>query len=319
MVFYYMKMDGPRYAVIDMGTNTFNLLIVEGSDSPYNIIYSGKTAVKLGEGGIHDNIITEEARKRAISAIQQISSIIGDYSVKQIFTFATSAIRNASNGKDLVKEIELLYGLSVDIISGEREADLIFGGVRLAMGSFKKVSLILDIGGGSNETIICDQTGILWKESYDTGMARILERFKPSDPIGRDDIINIEQYLEKEMNGLFNATRKYNPVVLIGSSGSFDTFATMLRIEYNHLNTDKPVHAIRKAEYEKLHSRLISATTQERLAMRGMEPVRAEMIALASILIQLVLERTKIKEIMQSSYALKEGALHYLLNGKISY
>ncbi len=120
-------------AILDFGTNTFNLLIAERNERSFNIIFTSKQAVKLGRGGILINRITPDAFERAYVAIQNHLETIKKYEVEEVRAFATSAIRNASNGQQFVDEVEKRFGFMVSVISGEREAELIYKGVRTGL------------------------------------------------------------------------------------------------------------------------------------------------------------------------------------------
>ena len=304
-------------AILDFGTNTFNLLIANaGDDNKLNIIHTSKQAVKLGKGGINKGIIQEDAFERGLKAIENHLITIRQYPVKKIYAFATSAIRSAANGKDFVNEVKKRYDIYVNTIPGEREAELIYKGVRQSLDLGRTQALILDIGGGSNEFIIADNKKISWKHSYDLGMARMLEKFKPHDPIKTSEIIKIEAYFEKELQSLFDAVQIYEPAYMIGASGSFETFSALLAglfPEKYKLNPT-PVHEIYPDDYRKLHNILISSTIETRKQMPGMEPVRVEMIVLASIFVNFTIAQCKFEKVLQSDYSLKEGIIAEMLN-----
>ena len=116
-----------RIAVIDLGTNTFNLLVADiAAEHSYQIIYTTKIAVKLGEGGINTGIIASAPFQRGIDAMKQHLEAAKKYDVHKIFAFATSAVRSAKNGNEFVAEINKQTGIEVTIISGEKEAELIY-------------------------------------------------------------------------------------------------------------------------------------------------------------------------------------------------
>ena len=154
-----------RNAILDFGTNTFNLLIVEdGNGRELNIIHISKEPVKLGRGGIHRKIITEDAFLRGIKAIENHFQRIKEFGAEKTYAFATSAIRDANNGKAFIREVKDKFNLYVNVIPGEREAELIYKGVRMSCGFSDETVLILDIGGGSNEFIIANKKQIYWKD-----------------------------------------------------------------------------------------------------------------------------------------------------------
>lgn len=299
-------------AILDFGTNTFNLLIAERKDRSFKIIHSSKQPVKLGRGGIQVNRITPDAFERGFVAITNHMEVIKQYKVDKIRAFATSAIRNATNGQEFVDEVKRQFGFRVKVIGGKREADLIYKGVRQAIPFNKEKMMILDIGGGSNEFIICNKDGIIWKQSFEVGMARMLERFTLSDPITSEEIRALESYYMQELQPLLHIIKKEKPKALIGASGSFDTFYALIN-QSKGLEPDGMFgREISMKDYRKLHKLLLRSSTKERMEMPGMEAVRVEMIVAATIFVSFVLRACHIKQLYHSEFALKEGVISEL-------
>ena len=298
-----------RTAILDFGTNTFNLLIAELTGNTFRRIYTGKQPVKLGKGGINEGLITEDAMKRGLTAIARHMETIADYDVDEVTSYATSAFRNATNGKAFARTIEKQFGFTVHIIPGDEEADLIYRGIRTSVAFGNDKAMIMDIGGGSNELIICDEQQVFWKQSFELGMARILERFTLSDPITIQEKEAIETYFRSGLQRLFEKAREYRPKTLLGASGSFDTLAAMLRHTMGLDPDDDAPMPISLKQFAELRDTLLSSTIEERRNMPGMEPVRVEMIVPAVIFINLVVNDCGIQSIVQSDYALKEGVV----------
>ena len=304
-----------QIAILDLGTNTFNLLIAESTtDGGYKILLNTKEGVKLGEGGINKKYIAENAFQRGIDAVGRHFERIKQFEVDKIKAFATSAIRDAANGKEFTDVLKSKYNLEISVISGDKEAELILMGVRQTLPFTDKRFLLLDIGGGSNELIIADNVQIYWKRSFKLGMARLLEKFNPSDPIKPEEIESVEQYLKDELQELFENVSRHKPEVFIGASGSFDSFVAMLSSEglLNHKKGDV-FHEIPMDVYQQLHHKLLKSTKSDRDNMQGLEPVRRDMIVLATIFVNFVLWETGLKIIYQSAYSLKEGAVFEML------
>lgn len=304
-----------RVAIIDMGTNTFNLLVVESNgDNHYQTLHNSKCFVKLGEGGIDKKFIAPEAWERGIKAIDSHMSTISTFNVDKVLAFATSATRDAENGVSFVDEIFKKHHLKVSIIKGEQEALLIYLGVKQAVDLGNENNLILDIGGGSNEVILCNASQAFWMHSFNLGVQRLLNHFSPNDPITSEEVLSVEQFLEVELQTLFEASSEYHPIRLVGSSGTFDTYRSLLAQAGTiplsaHYSADIPMDA-----YLKLHQKLLKSTRDERTVMPGMELIRVDYIVLASIFTNFIVNRLGIKSISQSNYALKEGALWEVLN-----
>ncbi len=307
-----------KIAIIDLGTNTFNLLIAQTlPNNTFKTLLLDKQGVKLGKGGINNKTITTEAYMRGINAIEQLNIIIQENKVDKIIATATSGIRSSENGKELVKEIENKFNIKIKIIDGNKEAELIYYGVKQACNLNNNNILILDIGGGSNEFIIANKNTISWKHSFDLGIARLLDKFNPSDPISKNEISEIESYIENKLDILFNAISIYKPKTLIGSSGTFDSFRSMILETKNITNIEGFGDSSYKfdiEEYNKLHTVLLKSTHSERMTMKGLEQVRVDMIVLASIFVNFILKKFNLSEFFQSNYAIKEGVLAEFLN-----
>jgi exopolyphosphatase / guanosine-5'-triphosphate,3'-diphosphate pyrophosphatase len=216
--------------------------------------------------------------------------------------------------------IQQRFGIDVEIISGDREAELIYHGVKQAVKLTDEKVLILDIGGGSIEFIIADGTTIYWKKSYPLGVARLLAKFKPSDPISIEEIEFISNYLEERLSDLFEEFRKHKINTMIGASGSFETIAAMIKAEEPAFEseTSKMPEAVNidLTDFENLYQRLINSTLKERKQMKGLESMRLEMIVIATLIVKFILQKLKINRLVQSNFSLKEGVVYEILNMK---
>ncbi|WP_207432868.1 Ppx/GppA phosphatase family protein [Sabulibacter ruber] len=307
-----------RLALIDLGTNTFHLLIVElNSDGVQQTLYKTKIPVKLGEGGISKGEITPEARERGLRTLKEFKEIMAQHHVEDVKATATSALRNASNGAEVVKAIKEQTGIDVEVISGAREAELIFKGVQLAMQVGPKPVLVMDIGGGSIEFIIGTDKGILWKKSFEIGAQRLLDKFYPDQeqPIQPEQVKALRHYLQDHLQKLTAAVLQHQPEVLIGSSGTFDTLVDM-DLASQGLTRDidaTPDMELGLNTFNRQYKELLQKNRAERLAIPGMLAMRVDMIVVASVAIDWVLEKYNLEKIRVSAYALKEGMLAELL------
>ena len=297
-----------KKAVIDLGTNTFHLMIFENE----NILFKTSIAAKIGQGGINQGFITEEGIIRALDVLNTFKEKLLEFEVKNenVFAFGTSAIRNAKNQNEFVEKVINETGINITVIDGDKEAELIYNGVKQAV-TVQKNALIIDIGGGSVEFILCNPDKILWKRSFEIGGQRLLERFMKKDLISQIEISRLEEYLRQELLPLTNAVHQYQPEVLIGSSGSFDTLNDMLfwKNTGDFTPTDIVGFDYPISEFWNAFETLVFANHEERMKIGGMIPLRVDMIVVAVCLIKFVLQTYNIKEIKISNYALKEGAM----------
>ena len=301
---------GDKIAIIDLGTNTFHLLLAHRSQGQYKTIHQEKVPVKIGLGGINNNIITEAAISRSIEAMRNFKLILSVHKIDKVYAFGTSALRNAINGKEVVALIETETGISIDIISGDEEANYIYQGVRTAV-NMTEPSLIVDIGGGSVEFIIGNNDTIFWKQSFEIGAQRLLELFQKHDPILVSEIEDIRSFLKFSLPSLAAAIEKYKPKVLVGSSGTFDTLSEIhcIRNGQEYLPTASETPLSLKSFHE-IKSELIAKNRVERLQIRGMIEMRVDMIVVACCLIDYLLDSYKdFQSLRVSSYSLKEGVL----------
>jgi exopolyphosphatase/guanosine-5'-triphosphate,3'-diphosphate pyrophosphatase len=305
-----------KIGIIDLGTNTFNLLIAEKTgQTTFRILHSSKIAVKLAKGGFDKKELKTDAITRGVNAIEKFIQTAGQYHTDRISAYATAAIRNAKNAGQFIKAIQDKFGIEVTIIEGDREAELIYFGVRNAVDIRSRV-LIVDIGGGSCEFVIADRDQIYWKKSYQMGVAYLLDKFRPSDPLSIEEIEIITNFFEEKLVEALVETKRHNVETMIGASGAFESFAAMIRGDAkfeSETGTEPEAYNINLMEFEDLSWRLVSSTLKERKKMKGLETMRIEFIVLAALLVKFLLEKTRIQTLIQSNFSLKEGLMQELM------
>jgi exopolyphosphatase/guanosine-5'-triphosphate,3'-diphosphate pyrophosphatase len=307
-----------RIAIIDLGTNTFHLLIVEAGEKGYKVLHRDYATVKIGKAGINEGIISESAFRRAVAAMRNFKNTMDEYGVSSVYAFATSAVRNATNGAALATEINSLTGIEIQIITGDQEADLIYEGVKAALDLGKEANLIMDIGAGSVELIIADQQIVFWKQSFEIGGQRLLEKFQRHDPIAPDELKALDDFFQRSLTPLFPQLEKFNPRVLIGSSGTFDTLSDIFSLRRGITRTSEERETALTLEgFHEIYGDLIRKNRDERMRIKGMIEMRVDMIVVACSLIHFLLDRHAFDRIRVSTYALKEGVLSMLSNGKL--
>ena len=303
-------------ATIDMGTNTFHILVAHVSKGKFDILHKEKSSVKIGKGGISKGIITDDAQKRALDTLIYFKEIIDKYKVKQVFATATSAIRSASNGKELTAKIKFKTGIEVRIISGDQEAQFIYNAVKKAVNIGADISVIMDVGGGSVEFIICDAHQIFWKKSFEIGGQRLLDLYEYHDPISPSQITDLKQYIDANLEELTTACQKYKPKTLIGSSGTFDTLISIYEAKENQPHdSNQTEFSISLSTFSNIYKSIIEKNRAERLKIDGMVEMRVDMIVVALILVKFVIDGNDMQKIKVSSLSLKEGVLYDILEG----
>jgi len=307
-----------RVGIIDMGTNTFHLLITDIVNNKTNVLVNEKVSVGLGKGGINKGFITDEAMDRALNVLINFRKVLNEYETDSVIATGTSAVRNAANKETFIKRIVEEAQIQVEVIDGAREAELIFRGVKEAVPMTADPSLVMDIGGGSVEFIIGNAEGILWKQSFEIGGQRLIERFHTHDPIHETEIIGMNNYLDVVLEPLLKGVQIWNPKLLVGSSGTFDTLAEM-NIDFHRQSINihnETSYFLMGNDFIRIKDQMIRMTRAERLQISGMIELRVDMVVVAVCLVQYVLSLMNTKDIMVSTYSLKEGVLYTMLDGE---
>lgn len=298
-----------RMAIIDMGTNTFHLLMAEVDADSFSITYREKVPVKIGMGGINHGYITEAGIDRGLNAMRSFKKTLQEFGIEKVLAFGTSALRNARNGEEIVRKIEADTGIQAQIISGLKEAEYIYKGARAAIKMGLEKSLIIDIGGGSVEFIIGNEKEIFWSHSFEIGGQRLLERFQKHDPIQRDEIASLFEFFSIELQQLLDALKTHQPNLLIGSSGTFDTLSDMYCKRNKIPLKDLPETPFNMDAFTDIYDELVSKDRAARMQIPGMIEMRVDMIVVACCLIKFLLSIHSFRQIRVSSYSLKEGVL----------
>jgi exopolyphosphatase/guanosine-5'-triphosphate,3'-diphosphate pyrophosphatase len=296
-----------RVAVIDLGTNTFNLLIADVGESNFQVVHNSKEGVALGMGGINEQRIAPEAMTRALAAFEKFAGICSRHEVRNVRAIGTSALRDATNADELVDAVRKSYGVTIEVIDGLQEAQLIYDGVRWSY-DFTEPSLIMDIGGGSTEFIRGHQDEELQFCSLNIGVSRAVQLFDVSDPLTPEDQQTLVSWFEENAGELagFKAC-----TTLVGASGSFETFYEMIN-ETRFPEGIMPIW-LNRTELEETLDWIIRSTFEERERHPHIIPIRRRMAPIAALKTRWILHKFDINEIVISPCSLKEGTLRSVI------
>lgn len=296
-----------KYAVIDLGTNTFHLLIVERAASGFTEIFREQVFVKLAEEGIET--IGVAPFQRGLETIRQFKLLLDQHGVQDVRAFGTAALRTANNGQEFIEQVQQQTGIAVTLISGTMEAALIHKGVMQAVPLSEEKALIMDIGGGSVEFIIADAQQVFWAGSFPIGVAVLYNRFHHNDPITEGEIATLKAFLKETVQPLANALTHYPANILIGASGTFDVLENFLA----QPKTNRLHSFVAARDFPPFYEKMLVSTLKERFQLPGIPAARAEMLIVALVLIDVIMELAHTERIVVSAYAMKEGMLHEML------
>lgn len=301
-----------RVAVMDLGTNTFHLLIAEpDADNFFKEVQHEYVGVKLGEGGINEGTIKPDAYQRGLDTLLSFQGFIEQHSVTRVKAIATSALRSASNGAQFINDVKQRTSIAIETISGDTEAGYIYKGVKSSGCLNNATSLIIDIGGGSVEFILANNREIFYKQSFEIGAARLMAMFHKTDPIDPSEISKLNKYLDEKLEPLFAALSNHQISNLTGSSGAFETFVELVELDKgNTFNLkENKTYYFKEPELLQHINKIIHANHDERAATKGIIPVRVDMIVVASLLTQYIMQKLNVANVVMSAYSLKEGVL----------
>lgn len=299
-----------RVAIIDLGTNTFHLLIAKiEKDGSFSTLKRIRKYVYIGEEGVET--LGEKPLKRAYDTLEIYQQTIIDFEVEKVTAFGTAALRTASNGKAFVEKVKKEIGLNIQTITGEQEADLIYIGTKQAIPLTNKNILIMDIGGGSVEFIIANKNHKIWAKSFPIGVSVLYNQFHKSEPIATNEINNLLNFLENQLQPLFNALQKNPAHLLVGASGTFDVISGVMGNKIEGFPQAENVHLHKFPEF---CNQVIKSNLEERLSLKYIPNERAKLISVALILVDLLIKKANINEMIVSAYAMKEGILWKMAN-----
>lgn len=301
-----------KIAIYDLGSNAFKILIAEVQSNNFNILFKSEEPVKLASKGINNKHITNQAIQRAFKALEKFNQTSEKFKVDKIICIGTSALRDAFNSKEILNDIKDKFNLKVTIIDGQKEAELIYNGVKCAYDFTNEKALIMDIGGGSIEIIITDNHNIYFQHSFDIGVRRVFEKLEITDPITPNQIEKIETYYEKELRLLDIQLAKFNINTLIGTSGSFQTINNLICNNFNidQKQVGKASLNIPLSIFNKLCDIIILLPAYKREKIKGMDINRIDLISMTLVFVKYFIKKYKFVNIVYSKYSLKEGILY---------
>ena len=298
---------GNKIGVIDLGSNTFHLLIIEkGKNGEYHSIYKERSFVGLAENGIE--VLSASAMDKGIIALRNFKEILKNNKVNRFSILGTSALRSASNSKSFLSRVKEELDLDIEVIDGNREAELIYKGVSQLIQPDEECHIIIDVGGGSVEFIAVEKGQLVWAQSYDLGVGVLYNHKEMNDPCTTDDIEIISKYIDGRLATLKSFVVGKSIDALIGASGSFEVVQSM----NGDTITAHTMTEIKLNDYHLISERIISSTLEERLKIDGLPESRVKLIVVAMILIDKAIEIIKPKRLLVSPYALKEGVISEL-------
>lgn len=303
------------FASMDIGSNTIRLLIADVKDKRIEHVLYKRKITRLADGVNQTGRLRDENVGASSAVLREFSSIISEYKVKGISAIATSALREASNSEIFIKRVFADTGIPIKVISGEKEAELILKGVFSSIPNFLPLtshfSLIIDIGGGSTEWILCKNNQLVDMGSIPIGVIKLNSSFIKTDPIAEADIIELKKCIVSLLDNLKLRIGQYidKDTCLIGTAGTFTTLASIdLKLEA-YSREKVHLHRIPLSRLRDINNKLVELPLIERKKVKGLEPERADLIIPGIQFTINIMECFEFDELIVSEHGLLEGVL----------
>ncbi len=297
-----------RVGTIDIGTNSMRLLVADYLEGTIKNRKKYVNTTRIGQGVDKEGFIQEEALERNLKALEEFYNLSKEEGCEKIYCMGTSALRDAKNGNLFVELAKARTGIDVEVIDGKEESFLGFSGVLQGIEDKDKI-LVIDIGGGSTEFIVGGENGIEFSKSENVGALRMTEKFLKEDPINKDEIISMEEFIEKEINQTIEYIKQKNIKKVIGIGGTITSVSAMNQ-ELEVYSMDK-IHnsVVNKSEIDNILQKLIKMTLDDKKLLKGLQPKRADIITAGVKILEIIMNKLEISQIIISEYDNLEGLM----------
>ncbi len=299
-----------KLASIDIGSNTVRLLILEFDGvADFKILTSRRVITRLGEGMDLHGELAKTRMSATFTALSQFSQDCQDHGNPPLHAVATSAVREASNGKEFVRLAREKTGIAIEIIPWEEEARLTLTGVFWKIPHAGRKSLTLDIGGGSTEFILSEGKNIAGFCSSSLGVVRLTEKFIHRHPVDNAEFEKLTLHLRNELQTIKEKLSAFMPQVLIGTAGTVTTLAALKENIYPY--DPEKIHGalLSMQDTQTLIQNLKGKSLNERLALKPLERGREDLIIAGTALVLETMRTFQCDPLLVSEYGLREGII----------
>ncbi len=299
-----------RIAAIDIGTNSFHLVIARPTATGgFEIVTTWKDVVRLGSGSGDMKTLAPDAIERGIDALGRMAEMAASHGAT-VHAVATSAVREAENKREFLDRAMQEAGVEVQVISGFEEARLIHLGLLRALPIFNQRIMGFDIGGGSTEIVAGKGTDLLAARSFRLGAIRLTERFFPGGVVSSPSALqDCRDFVQQTLAGVEVEFVGHRPQLLVASSGTAGTLTAMACAARGENPASLNGARVSAAELDALVEQLVATKPSKRSKIPGLDERRSDIIIGGAILAEQVVQLSGLDGFIYSSYALREGVL----------
>ena len=308
-----------KIAAIDIGSNSLHMVIVEVTASGsggFRVIDREKDMVRLGSSTLARGHLSAAAMRAGLEVLARYKRIAGNHGVDKVLAVATSAVREAGNGEDFLERIGREISIWARAISGDEEARLIYLAALHSIHLEGRRALVLDIGGGSVELALGVGGSLEHMVSEKLGVLRLSEEFAKSDPLSSRDEQRLVQHLERALSLHAPRIRESGFEAAVGTSGTILALGALAHAQESAEPGASQHHVTVRAEsIHALRKRLVASDLRERLKMPRLDETRADIIVTGAVILDTLLERLGVQELILCEWALREGILLEYIHG----
>lgn len=297
-----------KIAAIDIGTNSMRLLLANYVEGKFFDRQKYINTTRIGQNVDKEGIISDEAIKRNVDALYEFAKIAKEHGCEKIYAMGTSALRDSKNKEEFLQKAFDKSKVMVEIISGDNEADLGFLGVVQEIDD--EDILVIDIGGGSTEFIVGNKTeGIKFTKSENVGALRMTEKFLIKDPVDDLEFENSKRYIENSIMDTMDKISHFNIKKVVGIGGTI-TSLSAIHQDLKVYDTNK-IHksVILDTDIEEILRNLKELTVKQKRNLNGLQPKRADIITAGALILDIVIKKLQIKDIIVSEFDNLEGLI----------
>ena len=304
-----------RVAAIDIGTNSIHLVIaaVDPLLGSFNLLVTEKATTRLGERDPDSGILSPAAIERALQTLRHCRDLAMSHGAEQIVTAATSAVREAPNGRDFLGTVQEQLGLEVDLVSGPEEARLIYLGVLSGMSFGDQPHLIIDIGGGSTELILADGQDARVLSSTRIGAVRLQREFGQQDPLPPDRRSFLIAYIQGAMDPAVAqvkaALKPQERPQLVATSGTAMALAALAAADDPRPPLKLQGYRLSRERIDALVNKLVTLNPEQRRALGPLNERRADIIVPGALILQTAMATLQVEDLVICDRALREGLI----------
>jgi len=304
-----------RVAAIDIGTNSIHLLIaaIDPELHSFSIELVEKTTARLGERDPISGDLSDGAIERGFRTLRHCKELADSHGVEAIVTAATSAVREAPNGRDFLQSVQEQIGLAVDLISGPEEARLIYLGVLSGMAFGDQPHLILDIGGGSTELVLADGRDSRALTSTRVGAVRLQRDFIDQEPLSQERRSFLTAFIQGSLEpAVLQVRQQIEPgeaPVMVATSGTAMALGALAAAEDERPPLRLQGYRLSRQRVDQLVDRLVAMTPEQRRALPAINERRAEIIVPGALILQTAMQMLRVNELVICDRALREGLI----------